>query len=78
MFVEGGFPLKGKCLKETKGLLSCKEAVSAKRWDFFLPFCKAIKKLKLMVAKSLRSSLKICGATHIFLTLLQIPLYLQT
>ena len=26
-----------------------------------------------MVAKSLRSPLKICGATHIFLTLLQIP-----
>ncbi len=31
-----------------------------------------------MVAKSLRSPLKICGATHIFLTLLQIPPTLLT
>ena len=37
-------------------------------------FATQLQKLKLMVAKSLRSPLKICGATHIFLTLLQIPL----
>jgi len=36
-------------------------------------FATQLQKLKLMVAKSLRSPLKICGATHIFLTLLQIP-----
>ena len=36
-------------------------------------FATQLQKLKLMVAKSLRSPLKKCGATHIFLTLLQIP-----
>ena len=46
-----------------------------REWAFLLAFCKAIyRHLQLMLCKNLRSPLKICGATHIFQTLLQIPL----